>query len=319
MNSSLQRVESIVINSTTIALSSISLCVSIGMFLFISFHLRKMKTSPNRVALLLTTNMYLAMLLFSLLLLEQTVRSLIGCVYSLASLNDGIYCQLRAYFLLVFICNIYYANTLQAIYRLCRIIFYQNQSLQSFKLYQILIMIQWILCFLLIIPTYLLNDFQYLVDDYHCQIAFTNYRSTLLNGVLVYSIPMSLTSGCYIYTLRKMRRGNNHFNETMTEIQKISARRDLLVLFRICLLLGLLMLFFIPSAIILFIYNFTGILLWWSVDVQWLTFSFSICSVTVLLVFISPHVQSLWTQNVVHQQRQRQTPQTATLQMIKIS
>jgi hypothetical protein len=79
----------------------------------------------------------------------------------------------------------------------------------------------------------------------------------------------------------------------MTRIQQMTVRRDIIVLFRICILLGLLMAFFIPSTIILLIYNFTGYLPWWSSQIQWLVFSLSITSVSIVLALVSPHVRNL--------------------------
>jgi hypothetical protein len=45
----------------------------------------------------------------------------------------------------------------------------------------------------------------------------------------------------------------------MTQIQQISARRDLIILFRICILIGVLMTVSIPPVIVLLIYLFTTV------------------------------------------------------------
>ena len=243
---------------------------------------------------MLTCNVYFALLVFSLLLAEQYVHVFIGHRYSFLRYNDGVDCPTRAYLQLVSICTIFYSNTLQAIYRLCRVVFYTRPALRSVRLYRIVIVGQWIFCFLIVVPTLLMNDFEYLPDDYHCQIGFTNYRSTLLNGIVAYLVPMNITGGCYVYTLRKIRRGHTHLLENMSQIQQISARRDLIVLFRICLLLSLLMSFFIPSLVLLVIYQRTGYLAWWASQVQWLVFITSVTCVTVALAVISPHVYNLW-------------------------
>jgi hypothetical protein len=95
------------------------------------------------------------------------------------------------------------------------------------------------------IPALLLGDFQYLNNDYLCQINYVNVRSILVNGTLAYGIPMYITIGCCIYTWKKMQRENNHLFHTMTRIQQMIARRDLIVLFQICLLIGLLMIIII--------------------------------------------------------------------------
>jgi len=304
MNSSTLRIPYIIIDSSIITLSLGSICISAGIFIFITYHLIKKRNSPNRVALILAANVYLAILISCILLLAQYIRAFQGHIYSLISLNDGIYCQLRAYFLEVSISGVYYSNSLQAIFRLCRVVFYTRKSLQSFRLYQILIIIQWMICFLIMIPALLFGHFKYLVNDYYCQIEYTDLRSMTSNGTLIYGIPVYTTVGCYLYTLRKTRRENHGLMHTMTQIQRISARRDLIVLSRICILLGLLLSVFIPSLITLFIYNLTGYLPWWSYQTDCIVFSLSFISVTISLAIVFPHVRNLWTANHHHHHHQ---------------
>jgi hypothetical protein len=144
------------------------------------------------------------------------------------------------------------------------------------------------------IPSLLLGDFKYSVDNYSCENEYTNLRSIFVDASLSYFIPMFITIGCYFYTLRKTRRENNDLIQTMTQIQQISARRDLVVLFRICIVLGLLMTDAIPSAIILLIARFTGSVSWWSTQTQWLVFTLSATTVSVVSALISPHLRNLW-------------------------
>ena len=149
----------------------------------------------------------------------------------------------------------------------------------------------------MMIPFLLLDDFKYLNNHFYCQINYLNIQSTLVRGTLVYGIPMGITIECYIYTLKKMRKINNSLIQKMTQIQQMTARRDLVVLFRICLLVGLLTIISIPSIISFIISNLTGDLLWWSTPVQWLVLILSIISVTISLAFVSSHVTNLWTKN----------------------
>lgn len=256
-----------------------------------------MRNSSHRVALLLTANMYFALLFSGISSLELFVHVLPGHLYLLSSLNDGISCPMRAYFQWVSVCVVCYSNTLQAIYRLCRVIFHRQKSLQSIQLYKILIIIQWIICLLFMIPSFVLGDYKYSIDDYYCQNDISNLRSSYLNSALAYSIPVSVTIGCYIYTLIKIRRRNNSLIQTMTQIQLISVRRDLVVLFRICLLLGIIMIVAIPVVIAFCIYIFTGYKPWWTSQIQRLVFNLSAASVTVILALMSPHVCNLWRRN----------------------
>jgi hypothetical protein len=55
---------------------------------------------------------------------------------------------------------------------------------------------------------------------------------------------MNISIKCYFYTLGEIRRGNNVLLQTMSPIQRMSARCDLVVLSRICIILGLLLAFF---------------------------------------------------------------------------
>jgi hypothetical protein len=74
---------------------------------------------------------------------------------------------------------------------------------------------------------------------------------------------------------------------------QINAHRDLIVLFRICLLLGLIAIVSIPLIVTYLIYILTGSIPWCSAPIQWLVLSLSISIVTVALGLISPHIWSL--------------------------
>ena len=201
--------------------------------------------------------------------LQQYIYILPGHIYSLASLDDGIYCQIRAYIQWVSMPTVYYSNALQAIHRCCQIVFYTKKSLQTFQLYIFMIVIQWIICFLIVLSSLFLGDFKYNIDDYFCQIQYSNLRGLLVNSTTNYLIPMYITVGCYVFTMRKLRKGNNHLILTMPYIQQTIARRNSVVLFRICLLVGILLITSIPSLISLLIYIFTGYVPWWSVQIQY--------------------------------------------------
>ncbi|UJR24488.1 hypothetical protein I4U23_005863 [Adineta vaga] len=194
-----------------------------------------------------------------------------------------------------FICLIYCSITLQSFHRLCRVVFHTKKSLQSIRLYQILIVIQWIICLLIMIPGLLFDFFKYSNNDYLCQIDYTSLIKTCINGILTYAFPVYGSIGCYYYTLRKIRGRNHNLILTMTNIQQINVRRDLIVLYRICILVGLLMTIPIPITIGYSIYWCSNYLPWWLSQFQWLIFSVIINMITIILIFISPHLRILWT------------------------
>ncbi|CAF1500353.1 unnamed protein product [Adineta steineri] len=205
---------------------------------------------------------------------------------------------MRAYFLWASNSTIYYSITLQSFHRLCRVVFHNKRSLQSIKFYQILILIQWIICFLIMIPALLLGYFKYSNNDYLCQIDYTSLQKAGMTGMLAYAFPVYATMGCYYYTLRKVKKGNHN-------LVQASARRDLIVLFRICILVGLLMIIPMPTTIVCLIYLFSGYLPWWVSQLQWFAFSLITNIATIILILISPHVRILWTKTFHHPHRHR--------------
>ncbi|CAF0929913.1 unnamed protein product [Adineta ricciae] len=239
--------------------------------------------------------MYLSIILSCVLLLKEYIRILPGHLFSLDTLDDGILCQIRAYFLWTSNCTIYYSIMLQSLYRLCRILYHTKQRFLSLRFYELLILLQWIFCFLIMIPGLFLGDYIYSQGDYLCQIDYTKWKNIILNGILAYYIPINVTIGCYFYTLRKIKQDRHSTVFTVARIQQVTARRDLIVISRLCVLFGLLTMISIPAVTGYFIYVFTGYLPWWLSSLQWLVFSLIMNIVTIVLVFISPQVRILFT------------------------
>jgi len=206
------------------------------MFGLLIYYFLRSRNSQNQIALLLTANIYLALMFFSEMFLNHYARVLPAYLYSFISLNNGIYGQIRDYLHWVLLCPIFYSDLLQVIHRLCRVVFYAKSSYQSLKFYQILIVFQWIFCFLTLIPTLLLGDFRYSNVDYNCQIDGKNLRNAFINCFLTYEISVNFSYYYYVHAWIKMRRGNNSSTQMMTQIQTISSQRDLVVLFRTCCL-----------------------------------------------------------------------------------
>ena len=257
MNCSTDRLINLIIDSSILSLSSASILISFIIIVFIVHHLIKTKTSPHRVALLLTGNMYFALLLFFILIIDTFKVTLDGHIYRNFPSQDDQLCRVRSYLITIVICAIFYSNALQAIYRLCRVVFYRRKKFQSFRIYIVGIILQWIICILVILPAFVLDQFEYVVNDYHCQIPYTESRTIFLYGAIIYVVPLTITVGCYFFTLR-----NSRMRQAMTQVQRLAVQRDIIVLFRICLLLALMVSFFIPATVIFIINSSTGYLPW---------------------------------------------------------
>lgn len=165
------QVTNIILDSLIIVSAAVAVFVSITMVLIMILY--KSTIRGDQTAHLLICNMYVSHGIGCAIALDIYCYTLYGHLYVDVSF-DGQWCHIKAYFFYVRGCGFFYSYLLQAIYRLCRIVFYRKPILQSYKLYVYGIFIQWLLSFLQVIPVLLLGTFQYLPHDYHCQIAIHN-------------------------------------------------------------------------------------------------------------------------------------------------
>jgi hypothetical protein len=276
------QITNIILDLMIIVCSGLAVLVSITMILIMLFDHSIIKR--DRTSHLLYINMYVSLFIGCAIMLDIYCYTLYGHMHVNISF-DGQWCYIEAYLLYVSGCGFFYSYLLQAIYRLCRIVFYTRPVLKSFKLYVYGIVIQWILSFLQVIPVLLLGTFQYLPEDYHCQIPIYNVRGLLIGLSLVHMIPISLTTICYIYTMMYIRK----ISATVKSIrQQARDRRDFLVLKRVFTLLSILIESGVPTLGISLFFQFSGYLPYWSTQFQWLTATFSICVVSIVLIFVSP-------------------------------
>jgi hypothetical protein len=290
-----KQVTNIVLDSLIIVFSVITVLVSIAMILIMLFY--KSTIRGDRTAHLLIINIYVSLFIGCAMSLDIYCYTLYGHLYVNVSF-DGPWCYIKAYLFYVSGCGFFYSYFLQAIYRLCRIVFYTKPALQTYKLYVYGIIVQWLLSFLQVIPVLVLGTFEYLPYDYHCQIPIQNIRGLIIGLSLVHLIPVSLTTACYIYTMMYIRK----YSAIVKSVrQQANDSRDALVLRRIFVLLGVIIGSGMPTLGISLFSQFSGYLPYWSSQFQWLSATSSICCVSVILIFVSPNLQKFWKQ-------QRQAP-----------
>ncbi|CAF2641300.1 unnamed protein product [Rotaria sp. Silwood2] len=278
----------IIFDALTIGSAAISILISISMIVIMLLY--KLSINRDRTVDLLSFNMYVSLLFGCAIMLDIYCYTLYGHLHGNISF-DGEWCYIKAYLFHVSGCAFFYSYLLQAIYRLCRIVFYTTPSLQSFKLYIYGIIIQWILSFVQVIPVILLKTFQYLPDVYHCLIAIHNLHGLLLVLSFVPMIPVLLTTTCYIYTMMYIRR----CSKTVRPIHQLANnRRDFIILTRMFTLLGVNILSNMPTLVIGLCFQFFEHLPYWLTQFQWFTATFSLCSISVVLIFVSPNLQKLW-------------------------
>jgi branched-subunit amino acid permease len=104
-------------------------------------------------------------------------------------------------------------------------------------------------------------------------------------------IPVSLTTICYIYTAIYIRKSSERVRSIR---QKAKDRRDFRVLTRIFILLAAMIVSGMPTLGINLYFQFSGYLPFWSTQFQWLTASFSMCIISMILIFVSPNLQNFY-------------------------
>ena len=187
-------------------------------------------------------------------------------------------------------CTFFHSFFVQAIYRLCRILYPTRITFQSFHLYVILSVGIWMLVFVDFLPSLLIGDIEYLPYDYHCQFAFTNIRASLTVCSVGFIIPFSLTVFLYAWTLYHVRKQS----ATLTTINRqANIRRDVTVLKRLVILLTFLTITAAPHILLPIIYAITAQLPVWVVPLEWLLTFVGSISVSIILVFVSPHLKKL--------------------------
>lgn len=213
--------------------------------------------SPFNISILLVCNNSLSVILCCIFLLDMYACSLYGDIHMNISFNNW-WCCARAYFLGVTLALVYHSYLIQACYRLFRIVFYKHRQLQKFQTIFILILIQWLIDFLLFIPCLLLHYFEYIIQDYYCHILFSNFRGILINGTIVFFLPMISIGIIYFYIVRYMKQERNlTINH---ENYRHRNQRDFIVLRRIIILVGVLFIIPFPACIIYLWYIFSGYL-----------------------------------------------------------
>jgi hypothetical protein len=217
----------VILGGIGICLYSLSFLICITMIILIFIRIRSIKSN---VPLLLTCNTYFNALLVSSIMVLMYSYNLQGNLDPSISFS-GRWCQIRTYFTHVCFCALYHSFVLQAIFRLSRIVFYRHKILQSFGVFILTIIIQWILSFLFILPNLLLGDFQYLPLEYNCWIAFQNIRGLIMVMLTIYNNPLFIIFTIYTQIIRY-----THRKAHILQRRRKSNKRDITILKRIVIL-----------------------------------------------------------------------------------
>ncbi len=238
----MSNIATIILDIFILIFVSIGILTSLGI-LYLIYYNRHQK--PIDTPILLLCNTYFVVIITCILVLDMFAHNL----YSISNENisfDTWWCYGRAYLLLVGIYSIYFSYLLQSCFRFFRIVLYKYKWLQNFRFMLRFIFIQWLTAFLFTLPLLLLHYFQYLPKYYYCQIPLYDVQHFLIGVSIIYYFPMTMIGSIYFYIIYHMRQTKNVANQKSHQRTK---QRDIVVLNRIIILVGIL--FFLSFPIIL--------------------------------------------------------------------
>lgn len=266
----------LMINSFGLLLSCFGLICSIGILLLICISIRPLKTN---VPLILTCNTYVNAIVSSFIIVKGSSITVNAIVQNLTTVESS-YCYFYGYLVTFALGSVFYSLILQAIFRLCRVVFARYRILQSVKIFLIAIILQWIVVFLVNLPFILFNDFEYISSEYRCQVPYTNARGSVMLLLVEYTVPSQIIFTIYLLIIRFIRRAN------IGMIQRHQAHRhDLLVLKQIFLILIVVQLLATPLVILWILYLTMNYLTSFSYQLQALNVCFSQLFVPIVLIF----------------------------------
>jgi hypothetical protein len=281
------QVINIILYSIGLVLSTIGACVAISILSMIFFN--RSTTRGDNVDYMILTNIYITLFLGFSFFMDMCIYSIYGHLHPNSSF-DGWWCRVKSFIVQSGMCGFFYTFLLQAIYRLCCIVYPTRVKFQSKRLYIILSIVRMVLAFLQMLPSLLLGDIEYLSNEYHCQVPPTNIRATVIITFFVYLLPFCAIAICYVRTIFHVR---TETTVLVTIKQHASTHRDLIVSTRVVIVLGFLTITGMPHLITTVIYANTGRLPSWAVPFEWLMTILGSTSISIIQIFISPHLKKL--------------------------
>lgn len=279
-------VTNILLDILILAFSFIAIITSL-IILFLIFHHRQQ--FPINTSTLLMCNTYLSIILTCSALFDMIAYNLYSITHENISFNNW-WCYTRAYLLHAGFCLIYHSYLFQACFRFFHIIYYQYKKPRSIRFIFQLILIQWLMSFVLIMPNLFFENFQYVSQVYHCLILYSNLFGLLINTSIIFYFPMIAIGLIYFFIIYYIKQTKN--SSTQSKRQR-STQRDVIVLRRIVSLVGLLLILSLPAILLWAGYMITGYLYPFSYHLQWLTFAFSLSILSIVSIFLTPQLNEL--------------------------
>ncbi|CAF0830326.1 unnamed protein product [Rotaria sp. Silwood1] len=279
---------------------SVFICILI--FLLIFAFIYKCRRELHDASLLLTCYTCLVTLLTCFTMIVMTSSNLFTgfLIYNMK------FCFAWGLFYDIFECAIYYSYCLQAIYRLCRIVFYTKKFLASSSLYFILIICQWLLILAFLVPPVFVDWYARLPTEKYCLIPYTYVIAEVYHILILYLIPLICIGIIYIWITTFMRRTTRASTIIIAVIQRQRNQRDLTVIKRIIMLIGVLILLRFPTIIFMVYAIIVGRLYPLTYGIVGVITSTCLIFIGVATIYTTPPLRKLIHNHFLHYNNQVQ-------------
>ncbi len=263
------------------------LYIAILIYLLIFFIVLKSHRELRDVSLLLTCN--------------TAVSAFLTCSASCVMISSNLFTGFLTYNMSfciawgllydIFECSIYFSYCLQAIYRLCRVVFYKKRFLLSRPLYIILIIVQWLLTLILLLPPVFVNWYVRLPTDNFCLVPYTYLGPEIYHILILYLIPLICLVVVYMWITTYMRSISQASTLVVAAIQRQRNHRDLAVIKRILMLLSILIVLRFPTIIFMIYAVVTGSLYPLTYGIVGIITSVCLIFIGIITINITPQLQ----------------------------
>lgn len=257
----------------------------ISIFLFVLIfiiYIKIIKERENDVSILLIMNTCLSAFLTSLTAIVMISSNLFSGFLS----RNIDFCYIFGLFYYTFECSIYYSYSLQSVYRLIRVIYYRKRSLLSYNLYRILIIVQWVIAIVLLLPTIFLHWYIIVPGETYCLVAYRNLTGSIYLIIVLYSIPLISIVLIYIAIAKYIRAPTIiHMRERGRNL------RDFTVLKRIVICVLMLIILRFPTIIFILYGVFNGELFFLTYPIVGLVTAICLMLISLITIKITNKIQ----------------------------
>lgn len=268
------------------------------------FHYIIMRHLRNSEKIIFQLQIYIHLIIFvyTSITISNHIQTYLGDTYGIASNSFG--CLFKGYAIFIpstmfysafvnqvrlysFLINNYRIvnHSIQALFRLSRIVYSSRRYLQNFRLYMILPLINFLQALIVLTPLLFRNSVTYLSDEYYCFIKFTDRFEMIWMAFIIYATPMIILAFFYWKITSFIRQ------------QSIIQRRqyrDILIIRRIFTVVILIAAIAFPAFVFMIMSLISGTIYYLSYRIMWPLISLGLLASTISLVVLTPPVKRIF-------------------------